>query len=91
MFNHGYYSQYQGVWSWQANGGGHCSDSFETQALGINLLMGRNDQVRHNDSMDLMLQVLYFMGGANRFRHKPILWFCNPCYQQYAQVCNPPH
>ena len=44
QFNHAYYESYQGAWSWQANGGGKHSDSFETQARGTNHLKGRNEQ-----------------------------------------------
>lgn len=29
-FNYAYYHGYAGVWSWQANEGGHCSDDFQT-------------------------------------------------------------
>ena len=43
-FNYAYYFGYSGIWSWQANEGGHCSDDFHTQALGLNWLRGRNDQ-----------------------------------------------
>ena len=46
QFNHAYYEWYQGAWSWQANGGGHNADDFDTQARGTRHLQGRNDQTK---------------------------------------------
>lgn len=69
MFNHGYYYQYNGVWSWQANAGGHCSDSFEVQARGCSWLQGRNDQSE-------------FAGGRVNFEFAPMKmrrsWYKRP-------------
>ncbi|XP_046463075.1 mannan endo-1,4-beta-mannosidase-like [Daphnia pulex] len=42
LFQYGYTNGYQGVWSWQYNAGGECSDTQATQDSGMNQLKGQN-------------------------------------------------
>ena len=46
LFNHFYYYNFAGAWTWHANANGSDTDDFATQLRGMKWLQGRNDQAK---------------------------------------------